>query len=90
MEETDHILLAGRGAENFAKVFNLYEKHEIPEARLREWNLLKKKLQSGEPIPMLEYWKKIKKWAVQGDTVGAVAIDREGLISAATSSGAFR
>ncbi|MDG6996925.1 MAG: isoaspartyl peptidase/L-asparaginase [Nitrososphaerota archaeon] len=89
MEETDHILLAGRGAEDFAKAFKLYEEHKVPEARMKDWNALKSKLTAGESVPMLQYWKKISKWAEQGDTVGAVAIDHHGLIAAATSSGGF-
>lgn len=65
MEETDHILLAGRGAEDFAKAFKLYAEHKVPEARIKEWNELKSKLTSGESVPMLKYWKKISKWANQ-------------------------
>jgi L-asparaginase / beta-aspartyl-peptidase len=89
MEETDHILLVGRGAEDFAKAFQLYAEHKIPEARFREWSELKRKLTSGDSPPMLEYWKKISKWVERADTVGAVAIDHQGLIAAATSSGGF-
>jgi beta-aspartyl-peptidase (threonine type) len=91
MEETDHILLAGPGAEQFAKVFGLYKEHRVPDARLKEWKEMKKKLEAGEDIPMLQYWKKISKWLGKeaADTVGAVAIDHDGLISAATSSGGF-
>ena len=89
MEETDHILLAGIGAEEFAKAFGLYEQHKIPEARLKEWERLRDKLRAGEEVPLLQYWKKISRWLNEGDTVGAVARDQDGHLSAASSSGGF-
>ena len=58
MEETDHILLAGLGAENFSRAFGLYEeKHETPEARWKEWSELKHKLRGrreSSDAPVLE------------------------------------
>lgn len=87
MEETDHILLVGEGATNFARKmgFNFY--NPLTEERKRQWEETLNRLKRGEKIPMFEYWKKLKKF--MSDTVGAVAMDVYGNIAAATSSGGF-
>jgi beta-aspartyl-peptidase (threonine type) len=83
MEETDHILLAGRGAEKFARYY-------FPEVDLRtekgmnHWKKGKKKLMEGKD----KHWKKMKAFIERTklyDTVGAVAFDGE--IAVATSTG---
>jgi beta-aspartyl-peptidase (threonine type) len=89
MEETDHILVVGSGAEELAKAFGLFEEHKIPEERFKQWQELRKNLIEGKEVPLLSYWKKISKWIKIEETVGAVAMDREGSIAAGTSSGGF-
>jgi beta-aspartyl-peptidase (threonine type) len=88
MEKTDHVLLIGDGAENFARIMGFPEYNPITEERLEEWKNLKEKLLKGEPL----HWKKIYALIKQHPellkgTVGCVAIDDNGEIVAGTSTG---
>lgn len=87
MDQTDHFLLVGEGAVNFARMmgFNFYD--PLTPQRKRQWEETLSRLKKGERIPMFEYWKKLKEF--MSDTVGAVAMDIDGNIAAATSSGGF-
>lgn len=79
MEHTDHVLLAGAGAEAFAKELNLPLENEdyfFNQFRYDQWQeaLAEGKMQ-------LDHTEK------KMGTVGAVALDRNGNLAAATSTG---
>jgi beta-aspartyl-peptidase (threonine type) len=83
MEKSDHVLLAREGAEEFARRMKI---EPVPEAYFytqeRYDQLQKKKEQGGAPSENL----KSQKGARFG-TVGAVALDNDGHLAVATSTG---
>lgn len=83
MTMTDHLILAGAGATEFARKIGFVEYNAITErARLR----LEKVKREGSPFfPRLSQGLRVDETKL--GTVGAVAIDRNGNLAAATSSG---
>jgi beta-aspartyl-peptidase (threonine type) len=82
MEKTDHVMLAGKGAEDFAKSMGLKEvepSYFITPERMESWKKWKSASEAG----------KGKKPALKDPkgTVGAVALDSKGNLAAATSTG---
>lgn len=89
MENTDHIYIVGEGAEKLARLFKLERRNPTTELRVKYWKELKNKLNKGEVDYLPKTFKLIKEnpRLFQLDTVGAVALDRDGNVAAATSSG---
>jgi beta-aspartyl-peptidase (threonine type) len=90
MEKTDHVFVVGKGAEMLAQIHNL--KRRSPMTRLRaEYHKQQKEalLKGKSGLPRLA--ELVKKYPELFDleTVGAVAIDENGNVAAATSTGGF-
>jgi beta-aspartyl-peptidase (threonine type) len=89
MEETDHIFIVGRSAEKLAEIFDLERRKPTTKLREKYWHELKSRLAQRE----LNYLPKLSKLLKSHpnlfylDTVGAVAVDKEGNVAAATSTG---
>ncbi len=84
MEKTDHVLITGNGAEELAKQFGLWVPYVelINENKINRYKSLVRNLRS-------RYEKNAdlaKGFGLTG-TVGAVALDRDGNLAAATSTG---
>jgi beta-aspartyl-peptidase (threonine type) len=90
MEETDHVLLAGEGADKLAKIFNLERINPITELRLKYYEQQKKALLEGK-TQLLKMARLVRKYPelAESDTVGALALDKEGNLAAATSTGGY-
>lgn len=98
-EETPHVILAGRGADELAKLKGLPPLLEPPPHVVDRYIKALRKLLNGEiQAPyynkILEfvsnnqaYMQLVKEALGARDTVGAVAVDRNGLLAAATSTG---
>ena len=91
MEETDHVMLAGDGAQRFARAMGHADHDPITPARHADWQDKKAKLQVAVGRDGLGAMK-IRKFLMShpeyaGGTIGAVALDAEGVLCACTSTG---
>lgn len=80
MEKTDHVLLCGENAIKFARIMGA--KYHNPKTREKEL-IWKRRKQTREST----YFRKFVDFYDSYGTIGVVAIDQNGLISVATSSG---
>ena len=88
MEETDHVMLSGDGAQRFARVMGFGDHDPVTPARRADWLDKRGRVDEvlGErALKMRNFLKGHPEYA--GGTVGAVAIDAEGVLAAATSTG---
>ena len=91
MEKTDHVFITGDGAEKLGELFNLETANPFTELRMKYWKELKEKLIHGEHTYLPKLHKLITAYPQLFDlgTVGAVALDKDGNVAAATSTGGF-
>jgi beta-aspartyl-peptidase (threonine type) len=80
MERTDHLFLCGQNAVRFARRMKIPYYNPVTAEKKRIWQKKKAKCESN-------YFRKIDEYLEIYGTIGTVAIDTRGLISAATSSG---
>jgi beta-aspartyl-peptidase (threonine type) len=88
MEETDHVMLAGEGAQRFARVMGFPDHDPVTPDRRRDWQDKRSHVDEilGErALKMRRFLKEHPEYA--GGTVGAVAVDASGALAAATSTG---
>jgi len=88
MEETDHVMLAGDGAQRFARVMGFPDHDPITPARRADWESKREQLDAilgKHGLKMRRFLKEHPEYA--GGTVGATAVDVNGVLAAATSTG---
>jgi beta-aspartyl-peptidase (threonine type) len=90
MEDTDHVFVVGEGAEKLAKMHSLPRRNPVTELRLKYYEEQKKSLLEGRfELPKLAELVKKHPELFCLETVGAVALDKNGNVAAATSTGGF-
>jgi len=88
MEETDHVMLAGEGAQRFARVMGFGDHDPVTPARRADWEDKRKRLDEvlgKHSLKMRRFLRDHPEYA--GGTVGAAAVDTNGVLAAATSTG---
>jgi beta-aspartyl-peptidase (threonine type) len=86
MEETDHLLLSGLGALEFARARGFEPYNPVTVERLERWQRDRRLLEAGES----PYWRRLAEQAARErhySTVGAAAVDARGRVAVATSTG---
>ncbi|MEM2994475.1 MAG: isoaspartyl peptidase/L-asparaginase [Candidatus Bathyarchaeia archaeon] len=90
MEKTDHVFVVGKGAEKLAKIFNLERASPITKSKLEYYRQQKQALFNGKfQLPKLYDLVRNHPETFKFETVGAVALDENGNVAAATSTGGF-
>jgi beta-aspartyl-peptidase (threonine type) len=82
MEETDHVILAGSGAVNFAQHMGIPFHETVTDEARRTYNKLSKRIREGRKIAFFHHVRKFLP-----NTVGACAIDKYNRLAAGTSTG---
>ena len=85
MEETDHVMLAGEGAQRFARIMGFGDHDPITPARREDWEQKRKDIDKALGLRTRRFLKDHPEYA--GGTVGAAAVDANGVLAAATSTG---
>ncbi len=91
MEQTDHIMLTGDGAQRFARVMGHADHDPITPERRADWQDKKSKLQvavgaDGKGAMKIRHFLQSHP-EYAGGTIGAVALDARGVLCACTSTG---
>lgn len=92
MEATDHVMLTGEGATRFARVMGHADYDPITPARRADWadkkNRLGESIAGDTPVNTLKLRNFLQAHPeYAGGTIGAVAVDKHGVLCAATSTG---
>lgn len=88
MEETDHVMLAGEGAQRFARVMGFGDHDPVTPARKADWQDKKARMDEvlgKHSFKMRRFLQHHPEYA--GGTVGAAAVDVRGILAAGTSTG---
>jgi beta-aspartyl-peptidase (threonine type) len=89
MENTDHVFIVGHGAEKLADIFGLERRNSLTEYRVQVWHEEKEKLAKTRRLSKLHKLVSSYQRLFESGTVGAVALDKDNDVAAATSTGGF-
>ncbi|HEX4944115.1 MAG TPA: isoaspartyl peptidase/L-asparaginase family protein [Usitatibacteraceae bacterium] len=88
MDETDHVMLTGDGAQRFARVMGFPDHDPVTPERRADWFDKRNRIDEilgVQALKMRRFLKEHPEYA--GGTVGAAAVDASGVLAAATSTG---